>query len=192
MIAGRGEGGVGMGVVEARGGREGACRCGVAEAAAAIVGQCEAFVRSLDSAAYVRPSGVLAGGTVGQHVRHALDHFRAALGAGDGPIEYDRRERNVPMETDRIAALEAMEGLRAELARIGERELSRPVRVRVMLTADGAEAELGSTLGRELAFATHHAIHHHAMMGAIARELGIVCEGAFGKAPSTLNHERRR
>jgi hypothetical protein len=48
---------------------------------------------------------------------------------------------------------------------------------------------LGSTLARELAFASHHAIHHHAMMKAIAQEHGQAAESGFGVAPSTLNHE---
>jgi hypothetical protein len=59
-----------------------------------------------------------------------------------------------------------------------------------MLTSDGVDAELGSTLGRELAFATHHAVHHHAMLGAIAAELGVATPPEFGKAPSTIRHER--
>jgi hypothetical protein len=59
-----------------------------------------------------------------------------------------------------------------------------------MLSGDGHEAELESTLGRELVFATHHAIHHHAMMSAIASEFGIKVGPDFGKAPSTINHER--
>ena len=62
--------------------------------------------------------------------------------------------------------------------------------VRVMVSAEGAEASLGSTLARELAFAVHHAVHHNAMIASIAGELGIACPAGFGKAPSTANHER--
>ena len=35
----------------------------------------------------------------------------------------------------------------------------------------------------------HHAIHHHAVMGAIAMEQGLDIPAGFGKAPSTINHE---
>jgi hypothetical protein len=52
--------------------------------------------------------------------------------------------------------------------------------------------ELVSTLGRELAFATHHAVHHQAMMKAIAFEFGVEVEECFGKAPATVNAERTR
>jgi hypothetical protein len=142
-------------------------------------------------AAYTADSAVIRGGTAGKHVRHTLDHFSAALsGAIGATIDYDHRQRDVPMETDRRLALAAIGAIRSDLARLGETDLARPVRVRVMIGDDGAEAELISTLGRELAFAAHHAVHHHAMLKAIALEFGATLPPEFGKAPSTINHER--
>lgn len=162
----------------------------LAAAAIALLDQCSGFVRNASGPAYISESRVLKGGTIGKHLRHSLDHFRAALdGATFGTVvEYDRRERNVPMETDPAAALAAIESIRGRLCELGAESLATPIRVRVMLTGDGAEAELGSTLGRELAFATHHAVHHNAMLGAIAAEFGIQTGAEFGKAPSTINH----
>ena len=169
-------------------------RTPVTAAGMALLEQCGAFVSTVGAAdgRYAATSSVLPGGTIGKHVRHCLDHYRAALEGFDtgSPIDYDRRERNVPMETAPSAALEAIGTLRDRLCSLDEPTLGSPVRVRVMLSGDGQEAELDSTLGRELAFATHHAIHHHAMMGAIAAEFGIRVGPEFGKAPSTINHER--
>jgi uncharacterized damage-inducible protein DinB len=171
----------------------------LAVAAGHLLAQCEAFVLSLPDAAFTAESVTLQGGTVGKHLRHTLDHFAAALGWATGgevtsqdAIDYDRRERNVPMETDRHAAVAGIAQLRDRLAEVSLQALDAPVRVRVMVTSDGQEAELRSTLGRELAFATHHAVHHQAMMQAIAREFGLETAGGFGKAPSTLKHERGR
>lgn len=176
---------------------EGGCRCAAPEpsavslAAVALLDQCAGLARGAGSGAYCGQSRVLKGGTIGKHIRHTLDHFRAALdGVGGDVIDYDRRERNVPMETDAGAAIHAIAVLRERLSRIGDSDLNRPVRVRVMLTGDGRDAELRSTLGRELAFATHHAVHHHAMLAAIAAEFGVPICGDFGRAPSTINHER--
>ena len=56
----------------------------------------------------------------------------------------------------------------------------------------GQLADLKSTLGRELFFATHHAIHHHAMMKTIGREFGIEAPAGFGTAPSTIKFETAR
>jgi len=167
----------------------------VAEAAIAVLEQCEALLESLSDEAHRQPSNAMGHSTIGQHLRHALDHFNAILAVSadesgeDGPIEYDRRQRGGSIETDRAAALQGLAEARERIANLHPDRLYEPARVRVMLSADGVEAELPSTLARELAFAAHHAIHHQAMMGAIAREQGLSTPPGFGKAPATLNHE---
>jgi len=167
-------------------------RKAVAETASALLRQCAEFIERVDDRAYAAGSTTIAGGTLGKHVRHVVDHFAAAVDAASrgSAIDYDHRSRDVPMETDRRAALDAIGSVRAGLDRIGPDLLDEPVRVRVMLTGDGLESELGSTLARELFFATHHAIHHFAMMRAMAGEFGIELDDGFGKAPSTINFER--
>lgn len=164
----------------------------VPAAAVALLDQCAAFVRETGDAAYRGESRALAGGTIGKHVRHLLDHYRALLEpavAGGAPIDYDHRERNVPMETDRAVALAAIADVRARLMGMPATELSRRVRVRVMVAGDGTESVLDSTLGRELAFASHHAVHHHAMIKAIGAEHGVAAGASFGLAPSTINYQ---
>lgn len=156
-----------------------------------MLDQCAAFVEAVPGHSYSKESSTLKGGTIGKHVRHTLDHFRAALAfEQQGVIDYDRRERDVPMETEPTAALRAIEELRVVIRGLDSETLESPVRIRVMVAADGSEVELGSTLARELAFASHHAIHHHAMLGAIASELGVQVSPEFGKAPSTISYER--
>lgn len=165
----------------------------VASAADAILEQCGTFVEQIPAGIYARDSKVLPGGTVGKHARHVLDHFSAIfVGVDTGEaIMYDRRERHVPMEVQASAACACVRELRARLASLPRERLDAPVRVRVMLAGDGTEAELTTTLARELAFATHHAVHHHAMMKAIAAEFGQEVGAEFGKAPSTIHFERR-
>lgn len=165
--------------------------CQTASAALALLDQCASFINSLGPGAYTHQSPMMFNGTIGQHVRHSLDHFVAALTALEGlPIVYDRRERGTKIESEPSAALELIESLRRPLLAVDAREGARAVRVRVMLTAAGDETEIGSTLDRELAFASHHAVHHHAMMVAICHEMKQPVLPGFGKAPSTLNFER--
>jgi uncharacterized damage-inducible protein DinB len=158
--------------------------------------QAAAFIRQIDDASYAAPSRVLKGGTIGKHFRHVVDHFAAALapirapGAELATIDYDHRERNVPMETSREAAVVEIRGVMDDLSRVCEQWSARSVRVRLMLSADGVEREYSSTLGREIAFASHHAVHHHAMIEAIAGELGVPAPEGFGKAPATISYER--
>lgn len=170
-----------------------------AAAAIALLEQAGNVIRTLDDRAFTTPSQRIAGGTIGKHFRHCLDHFAAALsplsseptrsdGAGLA-IDYDHRARNVPMETDRAAAIEAFKVVQEQLRQTDDADLVRVVKVRVMLTSDGEEAVLPSTFGRELAFASHHAVHHHAMIKAIAEEFGTQTPPEFGKAPSTIHFE---
>lgn len=160
-------------------------------AACHLLGQCGALVRGLSDGQFVAPSARLGGGTIGQHLRHVVDHFRAIVLRG-GVIDYDHRDRHVPMETSRGEALRVIEAMHEHLHSLGAGSDATAVSVRVMISGDGTEVQLGSTLGRELAFATHHAVHHQAMIRSIALELGAVVDSQFGRAPSTIHFERRR
>lgn len=165
----------------------------VAEAARLLLAECAAVVEAIDDEVYRATSRTIRGGTIGKHVRHVLDHFLAAISCDEsgGCIDYDHRERDVPMETQRTAAIGAIHGLADRLRGLDAPRLASPVLVRVMVTADGATVDLRSTLARELAFAAHHAVHHQAMIRAIAAEFGHELPEDLGRAPSTLNHERR-
>jgi uncharacterized damage-inducible protein DinB len=161
-----------------------------AAAAAAVLGQCAEFVAELPEGAYDRPCETMMGASIGQHLRHSVDHVAAILrGIEGGVIDYDTRERGVPIESDRSAALTAIADLRSRLAGLSEADADREVAVKVMLSSDGRSEELRTTVGRELAFAAHHETHHHAMMTVIAASAGCEPPAGFGVAPSTLNHE---
>jgi len=164
----------------------------VALAAAATLEQFADFVRATPEHRYAQPSERLRGGTIGKHLRHTIDHFRAAvIGAADNTrIDYDHRTRQTPIEREPAAALDAIHELTQTLRRYDAQALDADVRIEVMLSAAGDGAELRSTLARELAFAAHHAVHHAAMLKAIALEFGFEAPQHFGVAPSTLNHEQ--
>jgi hypothetical protein len=93
------------------------------------------------------------------------------------------------METCRATAMATIARLRGELARGRGGDVNAAVTVRVMVSSEGRTSDLGSTVGRELAFAAHHALHHHAMMKFIADSFGCITPADFGKAPSTVHHE---
>lgn len=161
--------------------------CRAIDAASAVLEQCAQFVRDRSAREYGRPCPLLGDSTMGQHVRHSLDHFSAILMPREpGVIDYDHRERDTPVENDPRAAEALIGTLLNSLARVEAQ--GEPVRVRVMLAADGRESLLVSSIGRELAFAAHHAVHHHAMIAAIARSMGLEVPAEFGVAPSTAHH----
>lgn len=165
----------------------------VASCADALLAQSRAFVEHARGC-FSSPCAAMMNGSIGAHLRHNLDHFAAAIGAFDdaSPIDYDHRARGTPVESDPDAAIGVIDALRARLAELTlDGAPDRDVVVRMMITSGGDEAALRSTLARELAFAAHHATHHHAMMAAIGMAHGLAIPQGFGKAPSTLNHESR-
>lgn len=163
----------------------------VARAAGATLDQCAAFLRDLSDSDYTACCDRMMGASIGKHVRHALDHFTAAMRALEGEtIDYDQRDRGTAVEQKRAEALRLADSLARTLSVLTEHDAARPVRVRVMLSGEGDEAELSSTLGRELAFAAHHAVHHYAMIRTIAAEFDVEPAADFGKAPSTISYER--
>jgi len=143
---------------------------------------------------------------MGQHLRHSLDHYRKLFEgvAADSPssassspptittIQYDVRDRGTAIESDLAAARQEVDRLMAEVRALPDEALTRPVHAAFVLSAEGEQASLPSTLGRELGFCTHHAIHHHALIRAIASALDIHAHlpADFGLAPSTAHYQK--
>lgn len=143
--------------------------------------------------------------SIGQHVRHSMDHLEraahAATNAEEREIHYDVRTRGVADENDmdaaasRILRVEAqLEGVTSNPAYISV--TSHPIRACFMLSGDSElEYNLPSTVARELGFAAHHAIHHLAMVRIIATKTvglsDLELPQDFGRAPSTVNYDQQ-
>lgn len=170
----------------------GECCDRVVAAADHVLAQCADLIARTSPELLSAPSRVLPGGSIGKHLRHMMDHFVAAADAAATglSIDYDHRDRNVPMERDPQVASDVIALVRARLREAVTKPMHAPVTVKVMLTGTGEEADLKSTVAREIFFAMHHGVHHQAMMRAIAAEFGLEVDADFGKAPSTLNFER--
>jgi hypothetical protein len=127
-------------------------------------------------------------GSIGEHVRHCLDHVSALVSATPSScLSYDRRDRGTPVETDPAQALRCIQLLRIKVA-VGRWSTRLDDPICVMSTvARGDELMLTgmSTLARELAFVLNHTIHHQAMIGLLASLYGCDVPAGFGFSPST-------
>jgi hypothetical protein len=159
----------------------------------------------------------IVGASVGQHYRHSMDHLELAALVADSTdkdgcrtqtveeLHYDLRVRGGTLEVDMEMSRKRMVDVSAVFRSIefrSERQLERecitdrPIAAYFNLSSDAnEEMRLLSTVGRELGFAAHHAIHHMAMVKIIAvRTLGLnECDlpHGFGRAPSTLLFEKK-
>ena len=157
-----------------------------------VLRQTAALLGTLTDDQYARkPVGVVPS-SVGGHVRHCLDHVDALLrGAGDGLLDYDRRERGTDVERSRTAALESIRRQERQLLDLPWPSGHRPLRLSVLVSPDAPPSVVLSSLDRELAFTLSHTIHHGALIAVMAKLLGVAVPPAFGYAPSTLAHGRR-
>jgi uncharacterized damage-inducible protein DinB len=128
-----------------------------------------------------------ASGSVGEHVRHTLDHIAALVSASPTTVlSYDHRTRGTTLETDPSAAVREMMRIDATLERWGERSLDEPLRVMSMMASDGQVVTGWSTLVRELAFVMSHTVHHQAIVALLLEQRGVEPPSErFGYAPST-------
>mmetsp|Transcript_925 Transcript_925/g.1151 ORF Transcript_925/g.1151 Transcript_925/m.1151 type:complete len:198 (-) Transcript_925:5975-6568(-) len=149
----------------------------------------------------------IVGATIGQHIRHSMDHIELTILMANSlndisdsdPIQlhYDLRVRGGTTEhcmdaskkrvLDACAIIEEM----LELPSINTK--SHQIQANFMLSGDGFEFGLPSTIAREMGFVAHHAIHHMAMIKLIAiHHVGLEAKDLpldFGRAPATIHHE---
>jgi len=133
-------------------------------------------------------SKLLPGGSIGKHLRHAADHYNLLVKAASTEppysLSYDIRVRDTAVETSTDSARDAFLTIIGALKHI---VTSTPLDAPIMLHAmTPFPAVMNTTFGRELWFASLHAIHHWSMVRVIAAEQGISADESFGFAPSTL------
>jgi len=129
-------------------------------------------------------------GCVGGHVRHTLDHIRLFLdGLEQGLIDYDRRDRGVPIESDPHAALSHIEELIDRLSSLAFQS-GRTLRLRALLQSDLGPFDLETSPEREIAFLISHTIHHNALIASMVRRMGGHVAESFGFAPATIAYQK--
>lgn len=129
--------------------------------------------------------------SIGQHFRHALEHFHCLLqGTACGEVNYDTRERNPRIENEPAFAVAATRRVLQELGNWTESTLLEQCNTTSTVAyTSNAPFAISSNLGRELAYCIGHAIHHYAIIRLLCSHLGVQVPKEFGYAPSTLKFQ---
>ncbi len=123
-------------------------------------------------------------GSIGAHFRHNIDFVNNFLqGIESGKIDYNIRERDVRIETNRHYAIERTAEAIEKLSSLSDESLGAGVLVRSEV--DERIFHQSSVL-RELEFLHSHTIHHYAIVAEKLRDAAIEIDFEFGVAPSTL------
>lgn len=159
-----------------------------------VFDQLASFIDSIDDDIYQQYSRPLFDSSIGQHLRHILDIYQALIrNKHDDIIDYDIRLRGIPLETDRCDALITLNAIRTWLTHLTPEDMSRCIIINTEIAISEQHSALFHTsFGRELFFASNHAIHHLALMVALAKVLGCQVSNDYGVAPATATYIREQ
>lgn len=161
-------------------------KCGLS----AIIDYLEVMNQYMQPSFYAVPLPVLNGASIGQHVRHIHDFYKAlALGFRDNKIDYNLRERNAVIEISLEMALTELHDLNQFFS-----ELDKTTALFIVSSEgfDELTCEIPSVLQRELMYAYDHAIHHLAFIRIGFESVhDVYLPTSFGVARSTLSHHKK-
>jgi len=152
-----------------------------------ILQQGKNLLKKMDDDLYQHCSETVFGSSIGSHVRHNLDHYTNFLaGLASGEINYENRQRDLLIETDRNSAMALIDETCVRL-----KNLCAPVEpLQLWLVSPENHGGTWATTStsRELDFLMSHTIHHYAIVTIMCRLEGQDVEKGFGVAPSTLRY----
>jgi hypothetical protein len=138
---------------------------------------------------YNQKIDTLSGATIGQHVRHIVEMFVCLQeGYAIGIVNYEKRKRDITVETSKNVAIHIMEELSVSLF-ANNKEL--------ILEAgfDVNSNELNrfpTNYFREIAYNMEHAIHHMALIKiGINKVSDIQLPEGYGVASSTIKYRQQ-
>ena len=153
---------------------------------ARLLDELAAVLQQVSATAYTAKSFPRVSGSIGQHVRHILDHVAGLCAtARSGVLSYDWRERGTDVEADLSAALRTIRHLQRTLAQLDDCDENAPITLTSVVAHGTAPVAARSTLAREILFVISHTIHHQALIAVLLSAAGRGVPDAFGLAPST-------
>lgn len=130
----------------------------------------------------------LSDASIGQHVRHIIEMFRCLeRGYHAGVVNYELRERDPIMETEKDVALVHLLDIRKSLGK-SDRELI----LEGVYMPDSVETmQFRTNYHREVVYNLEHTIHHMALIRVGLKELAPMdLPDGFGVASSTVKHNK--
>jgi len=154
-----------------------------------ILDQLSDAIKQLTDAQFLKPSKILSGSSVGQHLRHTLEFFVCLeQGHQQGVINYDKRAHDRLIETDREIALEVINRIRS-FVNEQTSDVLLVLEVGYDLNSD-ENVSVNTNYFRELTYNIEHAVHHMAIMKIGIHEVAeqVKLSADFGVAASTLRY----
>lgn len=145
-------------------------------------------VEGLTDEQYCFPSAVLSQATIGQHLRHIIEFFQELYkGYETGLVNYDKRQRDHRIETDRTFAIQKLNEL-VEGLRKPDKDLTLGAS---LIPGDNSQFEFRTNYDRELLYNHEHTVHHMAFIRTGIEAVSLIqLPARFGVAESTLQSRK--
>lgn len=157
-----------------------------------ILAQAKSYLHAVTTEQYREVVTPLFISSAGQHIRHILDHYVSIMDAiHTGIVDYDKRTRGAPVETDIDVALTLLSEIEIFLLSLTPLQLQQKMRLSTEVSVDKKQVEVvDSSLIREIIFVGSHTIHHFAMIEQISKAQKLSTPAQFGIAPATATFMR--
>jgi hypothetical protein len=151
--------------------------------------QLAATLQQLADSEYKKPCTTLYSNTVGQHVRHIIESFQCLeQGYEKGIVNYEKRKRDVLIETDKELAAKLLKEIHDNLDR-NNKELKLEA---VYDEHSSAPVIISTNYFREIAYNLEHTIHHMALIRVGVTEVSAISlPENFGVASSTVKYRKQ-
>ena len=146
-------------------------------------------LQQLSQQEYAQPCSTLSNNTIGQHVRHIIELFQCLeKGYEHGVVNYEKRKRDIMIETDKELAGRLLLDIHASLNRE-----NKVLSLEASYDEHSSESLLIDTnYFREIAYNLEHTIHHMALIRVGIREVSVISlPENFGVASSTVKYRQQ-
>jgi hypothetical protein len=149
-----------------------------------VLNQLHSVLVAISNKAYTTPIPILDNSTIGEHSRHVIELFQCLhTGLQGGIINYDNRQRNKVIQTDKQFAVECIDSICDGLI-----DDNKTIQLQTILA--GNTSSLESNYFRELIYNIEHCVHHQAIIKIGLASLGITIDvNNFGVAASTIQYK---
>ena len=149
-----------------------------------LIAQAHDFVSGLTPIVYAGKCESVFSSTIGQHLRHCIEHYDELLLAHTEcrDVNYETRPRDLLLETNPAEALRRLSATTTALGALG----TTPSSLKILDTGCSCPSE--SSIERELQYLVSHTVHHFAIIAIIAKHFDVAVPENFGVAPSTIKH----
>ena len=144
------------------------------------------LLNQLSQNEYSNSCAELSNATIGEHTRHIIEMFQCLENQYDlGLVNYDKRERNIRIQTDTVFAIENIVSIQQNLDKKNKN-------IELLQIIDGEEIRIESNYFRELLYNLEHCIHHQALIKvAILQCETVTIDANFGVARSTIEYRNQ-